>query len=332
MSRNITEHNYKPDEDDYKVSPAAEKVLDHIRNRDPQLEETLLGHARDGINHRDAAFTNENTTWDTDDHNGASAQVMNHQSAAYRIFESVRDSLGQETTQEARKQAASDLMQMMCTPYHEGLAALPPEQHLIRSRLTGRLNSINDEAVGHLVRESGSQSRTGEQFCDRTESLRGLSRDLEHASQSRQDHTPNFDLALLTADPALWAQITQGEKPDIFPENGQPNPRATELLETYLETTRNWSFEYGNNIRDEIAEAATGWAMREIDARDEQKTEDGEYDEFERTPANLMRWDIRQAGEQLQRSLGGTPMERERNNERFHTALKKIADVIENHP
>ena len=329
MPRNTAEYSYRPDDDECQVSPAAQKVLDHIRTRDPELEELLLGHARNGINHKDAAFTNEVVTRGYDDHTGAAVEVMNHSCAAYRLFESVRKSLGKETSEDDRKQAASDLMQMMLTPYQEGLDALSPEQHLIRDRLSGRLDSINDEAVRHLVRESRAQSPTGEAFCDQTEDLGGISKDLEHASQMKQDDTPHFDAALIAANPALWAQLAQGEKPDIFPENGQTNPRATELMETYLETTSGWSYDYQNSISNEIAEAATNWAMQEVNARDEHQ---GEYGQFERTPANLMRWDIKLAGERLKDSLWGTPRERERNNERFHDALQKINDIIESHP
>ena len=325
MPRNDREYSYQSDDDDeYQLSPAAAQVLDHIREVNPHLDEVITDHARNAVSYQDAAFTNENTTRGYDDHTGSAVEVMNHNCAAYRIFEAMRESLDRDTSQDDRKQAATDLMHLMSAPYRAGLDAIPPEQNLIRDRLSGHLADINNESVRWLTVESEAHSPTGERFCDQTERMHSLSRDLEHASLL--DQAPHFDSALLAANPKLWNQVAQGVRPGIFPENGQPNPRATELLEVFAETTPGWSWNYQTGIETQIAAAATEWVLEKINAQDEHQ---GEYGELERTPANLMRWDLAHAGRQLENSLGGTPRNRERNNENFHAALQKIMDINE---
>ena len=321
---------------DHQVSPTAARILEYIQEREPELNTVIIEQAT--VHHSQAVFTIEVTTLSYD-RDGAAIEVMDRESTAHRLFEAMRDALGNDTSAADRRQAARDLIHLMTIPHQAALAALEttPDAHqalrdriahqALRNRLAGRLDQITQEAAQWLSVETEAHSITGERFCDQTERLRSISRDLEHASRLDQPATAHFDGALLAVNPGLWKRITQGENPGIFPKDGNPNPRAQELLDAYNDTVPGWSWEYGEGVRKEIVNAATGWLLEGRNGWPEPGQEQSDTAGAE--PASPLRRAVERAGRELHNSLRGTPRQRAEPTHatRFHDALQRIADL-----
>ncbi len=234
MSRNNLESTIRQ-EDGCRENPTTERALAFIRQNDPELMQVMDAHSQRAIHHTQAAWSTEPATLSYDQ-DGAAVEVMNQDSAAFRIFEAMRDAVKDNPTQEQRTQAARELVHMMSEPYRSGLGELPPERDALRERIRKNLRQITEQASHWLAREASAQSLTGEKFCDQTETMAGISRDLQHAQDSSQPD--DFDHALIKKNPGLWESIRYGaEPPDIFPAGLEKNPAATELLDAYSQTT-----------------------------------------------------------------------------------------------
>ena len=221
MTRKTTEHSRRRDEEGPLENPTRERALAFIRRWDPELNQTITEHANRSIHHSQAAWTKEPVTLSFD-RDGAAVEVTNQDSTAFRIFEAMRDTAREHSSREEKTQAARELVEMMTQPYRMGLENLPPEQAALRDRLEGNLGRIAGEAADCLTLEAEAHSPTGEMFCNQTENMAAISRDLSRAASGMED----FDGALVKRNRTLWEKLRQGDSTlDLFPINGQENPR-----------------------------------------------------------------------------------------------------------
>ena len=326
MTRKTTEHSRRRDEEGPLENPTRERALAFIQRWDPELNQTITEHANRSIHHSQAAWTNEPVTLSFD-RDGAAVEVTNQDSTAFRIFEAMRDAAREHSSREEKTQAAQELVEMMTQPYRAGLENLPRERAALRARLEGNLGRIAGEAADCLTLEAEAHSPTGEMFCNQTENMAAISRDLSRAASGMED----FDGALVKRNRTLWEKLRQGDSTlDLFPINGQENPQAAELLETFAKTTRGWSWQYRKSIQDEISESATSRLAQDLQARERDLREQGRDEEARDTAC--LRKTVGQARDTMESALTGIARGRDetKHRERFKQALQTIAQAVNN--
>ena len=321
------------------VNPVTEKTLNHIRKFDPELAETMEAHASGAVDHKEAAWTNENTTRGME-LDGQSVEVMETESTAYRLYQAMYDNVKHNldpSDLEGLTESARELIDMMTTPHRNAVRGLPEETQAPKERISENLENLADEMAGYFSKGAKCNTVDRERFCDRTETLGGISRDLDRAMNYGPDSQEDFDTALSGKNPDLWEKLRHGGEdggaPDIFPLEGQVNPNAEQLLHVYTETTLGWSWSHEASVRNTIVEGATGWLNNELQATEDTLRENGQ-DQQARDTAGF-RERVEHAGELMHwalTSLSFNQREERKAKEKgnFQTALGWIADVANN--
>ena len=324
MSRNTAEYGQKSEEEYQAKHPATERALEFINRNDPELMETLMAHAKKGVHHSEAAWTNEAATLSYD-YQGAAIEVVNRECTASRLLEAMKETVAADgSSLRDTQEAAGELVHMMTTPYREGLEALPPERERLRQRLEMNLSMISEEAGLLLTREAADRIPAEQQFCEKTEEFGRTSRDLEHAL----DGKPDFDAVMEERDSALQEQLKHRDgPPDIFPLDGEPNPRAEALLGAYSDTIKEWSWDYRQSVLRDITDGATSWIKDRLEAQEEMLRETGRFEEA-RDVAQLTH-EVDMAKAEMAEGLFEIYRRGTHSNgaDRFHRALERIAEV-----
>ena len=339
MARNALEFTDRAEKPERPVGPVTEKTLNHIRKFDPELAETIEAHASGAVGHQGAAWTNENTTRGME-LDGQSVEVMETESTAYRLYQAMYDNVKHNLDPRdlaGLTESARELIDMMTTPHRNAAKGLPEETRALNERLSENLENLADEMAGYFSKGAKYNTVDRERFCDCTETLGGISRDLERATNRQADSPEDFDTALSGKNPELWEKLRHGGEdggaPDIFPADGKVNPNAEQLLHVYTETARGWSWRHEVSVRNTIVEGATGWLNHELQATEDRLRENGQ-DEEARDTAGL-RERVEHAGELMHWALNGLSRnQREQRKtlekENFQNALGRIAEVANN--